>query len=164
MSKATEETLARIRKIRHVVMDMDGTIYRGKQLFPTTKPFLELLDKYGIGYTFLTNNSSRSKKVYLDHLEEFGIHIEGSQMYTSTVNTVHYLQKFHQESQLWKRSDCQEFLRLFLPSESCSQKSCRVLPVLRLFCSYRYSYVLFMRVLNLYFFRLYYTDKMFICQ
>ena len=95
MNNVTEETLAKIRKIRHVVMDMDGTIYRGKQLFPTTKPFLELLDKYGIGYTFLTNNSSRSKKVYLDHLEEFGIHIQGEQMYTSTVNTVQYLQKFH---------------------------------------------------------------------
>ena len=38
----TEE---RIRKIRHVVMDMDGTIYLGSKIFPFTLDFLELLKK-----------------------------------------------------------------------------------------------------------------------
>ena len=95
MTPVPKDTLEKIRKIRHVVMDMDGTIYRGKQLFPTTKPFLALLEEYGINYTFLTNNSSRSRKVYLDHLKEFGIVVKEEQMYTSTVNTVQYLQKFH---------------------------------------------------------------------
>ena len=62
-----------LRKIRHVVMDMDGTIYHGKNLFPTTIPFLNRLRELGIGYTFLTNNSSRSTDVYLQHLQDFGI-------------------------------------------------------------------------------------------
>ena len=95
MASVPKDTLDKIRKIRHVVMDMDGTIYRGKVLFPTTKPFLALLEEYGITYTFLTNNSSRSRKVYLNHLKEFGIVVKEEQMYTSTVNTVQYLQKFH---------------------------------------------------------------------
>ena len=38
-----------LRNIRHVVMDMDGTIYHGNQLFPTTIPFLDRLKKLGDG-------------------------------------------------------------------------------------------------------------------
>ena len=77
-----------LSRLRHVVMDMDGTIYRGKELFPTTLPFLRRLESLGIGYTFLTNNSSRSVDDYIEHLYKFGIRIRRKQMFTSTLNTV----------------------------------------------------------------------------
>jgi len=93
----TQREIAQLRKIRHVVMDMDGTIYHGKNLFPTTLPFLETLKELGIGYTFLTNNSSRSRSVYLEHLKDFGITVAPEQMVTSTVNTVDYLRRNHPE-------------------------------------------------------------------
>ena len=35
-----EELLERARRIRHVALDMDGTIYMGMSLFPWTKRFL----------------------------------------------------------------------------------------------------------------------------
>jgi len=82
-----------LAKLKHVVMDMDGTIYHGKNLFPTTLPFLERLRSLGIGYTFLTNNSSRSVSEYLAHLEQFGISIRREQMYTSTLNASDYLKR-----------------------------------------------------------------------
>ncbi|RKX39806.1 MAG: hydrolase, partial [Verrucomicrobia bacterium] len=50
--------------IRHLALDMDGTIYSGGTLFPWTKPFLDRMTKMGIGYTFLTNNSSKSARDY----------------------------------------------------------------------------------------------------
>ncbi len=89
-----------LKKIRHVVMDMDGTIYRGRELFPTTLPFLELLREKGIGFSFLTNNSSRSIDVYMHHLEEFGIFINREQMISSTINTVDYLRTNHPDVKL----------------------------------------------------------------
>lgn len=82
-----------LRRIRHVVMDMDGTIYHGSQLFPTTLPFLARLRSLGIGYTFLTNNSSRSTDVYLEHLKHFGISVPRECMLTSTGNAVDYLKR-----------------------------------------------------------------------
>lgn len=91
----TELERVKLSSIRHVVMDMDGTIYKGKNLFPTTLPFLEQLRRMGITYTFLTNNSSRSTDVYLEHLSHFGIRIDRSQMVTSTINTVDYLKRHH---------------------------------------------------------------------
>ena len=49
----------RLKAVRHVALDMDGTIYSGSTLFDATTPFLELLKELGIGYTFLTNNPSK---------------------------------------------------------------------------------------------------------
>ena len=55
----------RLSRIRHVALDMDGTIYRGGTMFAATGPFLALLGRLGIGYTFLTNNPSKNISDYL---------------------------------------------------------------------------------------------------
>jgi NagD protein len=86
---------ARLRQIRHVVLDLDGTIYSGSSLFPWTLPFLSLLDELGIGHTFLTNNSSKSTRDYLAHLARFGISANPDQLYTSTQATLSYLGREH---------------------------------------------------------------------
>jgi HAD superfamily hydrolase (TIGR01450 family) len=83
----------RLKNIRHVALDMDGTIYRGGTLFETTRPFLDLLDKLGVGHTFLTNNSSKSAKDYLAHLRRIGIPTTPDQLYTSTQATIEYLRQ-----------------------------------------------------------------------
>ncbi len=77
--------------LRHVALDMDGTIYSGGTLFSFTIPFLDGLTKLGIGYTFLTNNSSKSSKDYLLHLRRIGIVASEDQLYTSTQATIEHL-------------------------------------------------------------------------
>jgi len=72
---------------------MDGTIYSGGTLFDSTRPFLALLADLRLGYTFLTNNSSRSAKDYLAHLAQKGITASASQLYTSTQATIEYLRQ-----------------------------------------------------------------------
>jgi len=83
----------RLKKIRHVALDMDGTIYKGGTLFEATAPFLETLGALGIGYTFLTNNPSRSVADYLAHLRQFGLRASGDQLYTSTQATIEFLRE-----------------------------------------------------------------------
>ena len=83
----------RLRDIRHVALDMDGTIYSGGTLFESTQPFLALLAELGIGHTFLTNNSSKSAKDYLAHLRKIGIPATADQLYTSTQATIAYLRQ-----------------------------------------------------------------------
>lgn len=83
----------RLNRIRHVALDMDGTIYKGKTLFATTDPFLDLLGELGIGYTFLTNNPSRSVTDYVAHLHEMGIPATPDQLYTSAQATIEFLQE-----------------------------------------------------------------------
>jgi NagD protein len=102
-----------LSKIRHVVLDMDGTIYKGGTLFDFTKPFLSLLDELGIGYTFLTNNPSKSVEDYLCHLKKLGISANATQLYTSTQCTIEFLQKEYPRAKrifaLGTPSMCQQF-------------------------------------------------------
>jgi NagD protein len=72
---------------------MDGTIYRGGTLFPFTNPFLEQLTELGIGYSFLTNNSSKSTADYVRHLQKIGVPATIEQVYTSTQASIEYLRE-----------------------------------------------------------------------
>jgi NagD protein len=82
---------ARLAKLRHIVFDMDGTIYLGDKLFPATLPFLATLRQLGVGYSFVTNNCSRSRAEYVEHLREMGIDAPADSVLTSIHATVHYL-------------------------------------------------------------------------
>ena len=66
-----EELMAKCRKIKHVALDMDGTIYLGSKLFPFTLGFLKDLEDMGIKYSFLTNNPTKS---VADYLLKIGTH------------------------------------------------------------------------------------------
>ena len=79
------------RKIKHVALDMDGTIYMDSNLFPFTHDFLKLLRDNGIGYSFLTNNPTRSIKDYLAKLQKMGVEASEENMYTTAVATIDYL-------------------------------------------------------------------------
>jgi NagD protein len=83
---------ARLRRLRHVALDLDGTIYLGRTLFPFTLSFLAQLRELRIGYTFLTNNSSKSTREYLAQLAALGISANASELYTSAQATIAYLQ------------------------------------------------------------------------
>jgi NagD protein len=85
------EIAERLRKIRHVALDMDGTIYKGGTLFPFTVSFLNALKENGIGYSFLTNNPSKSTNDYLKHLAKMGIPARREEMYTSAQATIDYV-------------------------------------------------------------------------
>ena len=104
-----------LKFIRHVALDMDGTIYRGKTLFAATAPFLKLLTELRIGYTFLTNNPSRSVAEYLEHLKAIGIEATPDQLYTSSQATLEYLaEEWPQVRRLFllgTRGLCAEFLK-----------------------------------------------------
>jgi HAD superfamily hydrolase (TIGR01450 family) len=78
-------------KTRRVVLDMDGTIYLGGTLFRDTRPFLATLNNLGIGYSFVTNNCSRSRKQYIAHLREMGLDADAEVIWTSAQATISYL-------------------------------------------------------------------------
>lgn len=88
MEKKIKEEL---RNIRHVALDMDGTIYMGNSLFPFTIPFLNKLTRLGITYSFLTNNPSKSIDDYLLKLAKMGIHATEEEIYNTTIATIDYL-------------------------------------------------------------------------
>lgn len=85
------EMKEKLSKIRHLALDMDGTIYMGGTLFPFTIDFLDRMRNAGIGCSFLTNNPSRSVKDYLVKLESMGIKAEEKDMYTTSLAAIDYI-------------------------------------------------------------------------
>jgi HAD superfamily hydrolase (TIGR01450 family) len=84
---------AALAELRHIVLDLDGTLYRGNRLFDATLPFLARLRAWNIGYTFLTNNTSLGKSDYVTKLKHFGIATDESQIYTPADSTITYLRE-----------------------------------------------------------------------
>ena len=60
--------MGRLGEKRLFLLDMDGTIYLDKTLFPGTIPFLQAVRERGGRYLFLTNNSSKSVDAYIEKL------------------------------------------------------------------------------------------------
>ncbi|MCA9238986.1 MAG: HAD-IIA family hydrolase [Planctomycetales bacterium] len=92
-----DEINARLASIRHVALDMDGTIYKGQTLFGFTHAFLACMRNLGIGVTFLTNNSSKSTKDYAEHLARVGLGVQPDQIVTAGRVTIEYLQTQYPE-------------------------------------------------------------------
>ena len=90
-----EVLLEKCRRIRHVALDMDGTMYMGSTLFPFTLDFLKLLESEGIRHTYLTNNPTRSASDYISKLRRLGIDASPDEMYTSSMAMTDYLHLHH---------------------------------------------------------------------
>lgn len=88
----------KLSRIRHLALDMDGTIYLGSRIFPFTIPFLEKMKATGIGISFLTNNPTRSVQDYLDKLAKMGIEATEDGMYTTSLAAIDYIKEHHPQA------------------------------------------------------------------
>lgn len=84
-----------LRKLKHLALDMDGTLYLGSKLFPYTIDFLRRMTECGIGYSFLTNNPTKSVSDYLEKLAGMGIEAAEDNMYTTSLAAIDYIRQQH---------------------------------------------------------------------
>lgn len=75
------------------LLDMDGTLYLDNDLFDGTLDFLDEVKKQGGRYLFVTNNSSKSVKAYVEKLKRLGINAVEDDFFTSTDATILYIQE-----------------------------------------------------------------------
>lgn len=87
----SDEVLSRLAALKHIALDMDGTIYMGKTLFPFTNKVLEGFGKMGVEHSFLTNNPTSSVQAYIDKLHKMGIACTEDNMYTTSIATIDYI-------------------------------------------------------------------------
>ena len=74
------------------LIDLDGTIYLGKEPIPSGKRFVEALQTKGLPFLFVTNNTTRSPQVVADRLaQEFDIHVGPETIYTASLATIDFM-------------------------------------------------------------------------
>jgi 4-nitrophenyl phosphatase len=79
--------------IRHVVMDMDGVLYRGEHVVPGARETLEALSRQGGEVAFLTNNASMHRDDLVAKMVRLGLPCTVEQMWGSAYITARYLVK-----------------------------------------------------------------------
>jgi NagD protein len=73
------------------LIDMDGVIYREKQLVPGADRFIASLLDRDIPFAFLTNNSQRTRRDVAAKLKRMGIFVEERHIFTCAMATARFL-------------------------------------------------------------------------
>ena len=90
-----------MKDLKLFLFDMDGTLYLGDRLFDFTTELLEKIKAKGARYMFMTNNSSKSVKAYIEKLAKLGIPATEEEFITSSQATAYYLQNHHAGAKLY---------------------------------------------------------------
>lgn len=75
------------------VFDLDGVIYRGKEIMPYAKECIDYLLKNNYKIFFLTNNSTRTRDDYCKKLNSLGIYANPDIIMTSAYATALYFKE-----------------------------------------------------------------------
>ncbi len=77
--------------IQALLLDLDGTVYRGSEAVPGAIHFIANLADRGVRHLFVTNRSSRAPEVVCDQLRGYGISCEPEQVLTSAEATADWI-------------------------------------------------------------------------
>ncbi|CAM3029655.1 TIGR01457 family HAD-type hydrolase [Sporolactobacillus spathodeae] len=78
---------------RTFLLDLDGTVYRGKESIPEAVDFVKNLKKKGLTYLFVTNNSTRTKEMVAEQLASFGIPCTADNVLTTSMATAQFIKR-----------------------------------------------------------------------
>lgn len=78
--------------MKNYILDMDGVIYRGNQLIPGAREFIERLRERGRNFLILTNNSQRTPLDFQRKLQRLGLDVPAERIFTSAMATAQFLQ------------------------------------------------------------------------
>ncbi len=73
------------------VIDLDGVIYRGSKKLPYSDKFMKFLQDNGIEFVFATNNSTKTREMFVEKLAKMGIKVREERIITSSWATAQYL-------------------------------------------------------------------------
>jgi 4-nitrophenyl phosphatase len=80
-----------LQQIRHLIIDMDGVLWRGDEPMPALGRFFAFLKEREISFILATNNSSRTPEQYVDKLARFGVDVPVETILTSALVSAAYL-------------------------------------------------------------------------
>lgn len=80
-----------LRSKKGFLCDMDGVIYKGNQLLPGVRKFVEWLYQENKQFLFLTNSSGKTPRELQQKLARMGLEVAENHFYTSALATAKFL-------------------------------------------------------------------------
>ena len=81
------------KKIRALILDMDGVLWRSTQPIGDLPSIFADIKKLNLKVVLATNNATKSIRQFLEKLESFGVKLEPWQIINSAQATAHYLKQ-----------------------------------------------------------------------
>jgi 4-nitrophenyl phosphatase len=85
--------MQQLSKITHLIIDMDGVLYRGNRAMPRLCEFFAFLRERSISFILATNNSTSTPQQYVDKLERMGVTVSPSEILVSGQATARFLRR-----------------------------------------------------------------------
>ena len=90
--EASEKETKNPMTYKGYLIDLDGTIYKGKERIPAGEAFVHELQERQIPYLFVTNNTTRTPEMVQEMLAgQFNIETPLDTIYTATLATIDYM-------------------------------------------------------------------------
>lgn len=80
-----------LKNIQHLVIDMDGVLYRGNTPMPRLGEFISFLRKGSIKFVLATNNSTRTPQERVARLARMGVEVSPDEILNSGQATARFL-------------------------------------------------------------------------
>lgn len=80
---------------RGAIVDLDGTVYRGRSLIPGADAGIDALRNRGIAPLFVSNNPTKARGEYVDRLSGMGLDVAAEAVVSSGTVTTRYLTDHH---------------------------------------------------------------------
>lgn len=83
--------LQELRKLKGLVIDMDGVLWHGDTAMPGLPEFFAILKQRQIKFILATNNNTQTPNGFVQKAGKLGVEVSPEQVVTAAVATVHYL-------------------------------------------------------------------------
>ncbi|MCD8511039.1 MAG: TIGR01457 family HAD-type hydrolase [Bacillus sp. (in: Bacteria)] len=91
-----------MRDYKGYLIDLDGTMYKGEEKIEAASHFIKALEKKGLPYLFVTNNSSRTPEQVADKLLGMDIPAGPEHVFTTSMATANFIaEKYGSETSVY---------------------------------------------------------------
>jgi 4-nitrophenyl phosphatase len=97
------------------ILDIDGVIFRGNKLIKNSEKTIERLRKLGKKIIFLSNNSTKSRRIYIKKFENVGIKVSKDELMLATTATASFIARKNPNAKIFTTGEkgLKEELKLF---------------------------------------------------
>ncbi|MBO9131449.1 TIGR01457 family HAD-type hydrolase [Bacillus sp. 165] len=90
-----------MKSYRGFLIDLDGTMYRGTEKIEEAIIFVKELERKGLPYLFVTNNSTKRPEQVAEHLMGMGVPATKDHVFTTSMATAHFIAKRRADARVY---------------------------------------------------------------
>ncbi|SER57430.1 4-nitrophenyl phosphatase [Gracilibacillus ureilyticus] len=90
-----------MKAYRGFLIDLDGTVYKGTEKIAEAIDFVKELERRGLPYLFLTNNSTKHPSDVSDKLVSMGVPSTAEHVFTTSMATANYIKEQQADAKVY---------------------------------------------------------------